>query len=243
MLGHERDRLRVLHSSQGLRQVRHHTLRLVVGNPLAEIMEPAGVAVQLAVPVADPLELGLECGEAAFARARDAGEGERILYEGYAVELAQVDDERLGAWRVQRARGVRRADERLADTRHDLTDRQCVQSLLPRPGQPLLDDRRIAVRSRRGKRRVRSDHSLRGGRPLAGAPTTAQDRYRYRYRVRLHRCRPPFSVVYCHFPSFIIFMTSSTAALSSRSKPRSSSIAEFFTITSGATPKFSRLMP
>ena len=57
-------------------------------------------------------------------------------------------------------------------------------------------------------------------------------------------CPPPCSVVvYWYLPSLSIFIASSIAPFSSRSKPFSSSSGVFSTHTSGATPKFSRLMP
>ena len=50
------------------------------------------------------------------------------------------------------------------------------------------------------------------------------------------------AVVYWYLPSFSIFIASSIAAFSSRSNPVSSSSGVFSAHTSGATPKFSRLM-
>src|SRR5690606_758512 len=94
---HEVDRLVSRRAAELARDVLHDALALVVADPLAEVVEPAVIAVDHAAAVADARELALEGVEVVRASADHAGEGEDGLDVGDAVVLVQVDDEPLGA--------------------------------------------------------------------------------------------------------------------------------------------------
>src|SRR5690606_38481730 len=102
MRGHEVDPPGVGDSAELPGHIAHDPLRLAVGDPIAEIVEPARVAVDDAAAVADAGEFACEAiviVEAALAD--EASHGQGAFDEGDAVELAEVDDEALGAFDLE----------------------------------------------------------------------------------------------------------------------------------------------
>lgn len=67
----------------------------VVNNPVAEIMEARGVAVELAVAIAEHTELAQIVGEGLLATGYTKPQGHTHLDESGAVEFAGVDDQVL----------------------------------------------------------------------------------------------------------------------------------------------------
>src|SRR5690606_39099328 len=147
---HEAKRAFVLHSPELLAHDLDEATALVVGQPLAEVVEPGAVVAAPSIPVAHALHLGGERipGDGA-GRAAHTGDRDTRLHEADTVEAMEVQRQRLAPGGaptgedvlLERERLVRRPDRELSDANGGQAERYIAggEPLLPESRGPLLE--------------------------------------------------------------------------------------------------------
>ena len=112
----------------------------VVVEPVGEVMEAGRVAVAAAAAVTDPLQGREIVGEAGLPRPDQARQDDGVFHEGYAVEAAQIDDELLRPFTLERFRLVRGAEEPVCRLGDEVGKGLCAVAPLPCRAEERLAD-------------------------------------------------------------------------------------------------------
>ena len=111
MACHEVKSLMVRYAAKFPRHILQDVLFLIVINPIGEIMQSAGIAVNASIPVAESLKFLSKRVERQTIHFDAAAKCQDIFHKRHAIETVEIDDQLFRSGLFQRVLFVRRAEE------------------------------------------------------------------------------------------------------------------------------------